>query len=188
MGVLVSNSYRMWAPRLVVVLVAVGGGVSSWALSGEDDLLEASGALQRACQQAKSLQDVDALMHWESTRDEKPDFIRILELQVSGDNTLVLWDERPGEAELYMAGTLYKRSAGGEWTKKGRTGAYEDFFTLPLNTKSLCPELANFTYAATTSWTTRTPRSSRPPPSPASPTAIRLRMKTYRRIGTGRYG
>ncbi len=135
---------------VVVLAAAVGGGLSWWALSGDDDFLEASGALAQACRQAESLQDVDILFRWESTTpDGKLDFIRLLQFQVSGPSILILWDERPKEAELYVAGTLYKRSADGKWTKQGSTGDYAGLFAFAVDAKSICPDLAHFTYAGT---------------------------------------
>ena len=93
---------------------------------------------------------MDILYRWESTTpDGKLDFIRTLQFQVSGPSILVLWDERPKEAELYVAGTLYKRSADGKWIKKGSTGDYAGLFAFPVDAKSICPDLAHFTYAGT---------------------------------------
>ncbi len=147
MGLLLSNSYRMWVLRLAVV-AALAGGLSWWALSG-DDYLEATGDAAQSCHQAEPLQDVDILLHSEVYVDGKLEITRTLNYHLSGENVLMLWDERPKEAKLYYEGTVYHRDEEGNWTKGHDYGAYKNRFVFPLSVDSICPNLAAFAYAST---------------------------------------
>ena len=152
MGVLLSNSYRMWTLRLVIVLVPTAGGRTWWSLSaGDTNYLEASGALEQACRQSQTITDYDVSLFVEIFEDGKSVETGILQYFVEGDNyyRYIVGDENtPKSEQLYVNSDMYHRyeEDEGKWRKIYQTTA-GDKLGFPLGGKSICPELGLFRYA-----------------------------------------
>ena len=130
--------------------MAVGGGLTWWSLTGQDDYTEVSGALEQACRASQTIQDFDILWYGEFHEDGK----RIEEASgysnfyVSGESYHLVATSAIGGIKierLYYDGDLYFMDLNqeGKWDKKFSN---TQGLGWPFNPDSICPDLAHFTY------------------------------------------
>ena len=150
MSRLLSNSYRMWLARLVVVLAAVGGGLAWWALPGDDKFIETD-ARDQACQKAAPITDYDVRIYGEAMEDGRVTKSAEMYRFISGDSYHT-YHPRQGDAEkwekVHRDGTVYARVENGAWEwSHNRNG---NPLTFPYRQRDLCLDgLEHFTYIGT---------------------------------------
>ncbi len=149
---LLSNSYRMWALRLIVVLAAVGGGLTWWTLSGGDAITIE--AVQESCHKSSAVEDVDVLMYSQLYEDGKMIHELTEYVYISGKNTHIVTEASDYKGhhyeksdDLFLDGDVYFRTGDEDWRKV--TSEYPSLNEppFPLNLEAICPKLENFTFA-----------------------------------------
>ena len=150
MSMLLVNSYGMWLARLAVVLVAVGGGLAWWTLSGDDNFIDADVTAQ-ACQQLPPITDYDIRAYIEVMEDGVKVVSGDMYIRVSGDDHYMFVEAQQGHEKwerLTVDETLYERRSNGPWTKLLENAGKG--LTYPARPEDICPDnLGAFTYADT---------------------------------------
>ena len=149
---LLSNSYRMWALRLIVVLAAVGGGLTWWTLGGDE--APTIVADQESCTKGAVVTDVDFSMAGQSYTGGKLRSVVSITGFISGKNLYLEGERRDGDGgnlekrkSLWLDGDFYRRIGDEDWEYVPRERLMHHEPPFPINADIICPNLTHFTFA-----------------------------------------